>query len=73
MPNPGSGLFVIRVSDAEHVTVLDVAGKLVATLSTRRGEATWDAGNAPPGVYLVRASDSKGIEARQLVRLVRPR
>jgi hypothetical protein len=73
MPNPGSGRFVIRVSDAEHVTVLDVAGKLVATLSTQRGEATWDAGNVPPGVYLVRASDSEGVEARQLVRLVRPR
>jgi hypothetical protein len=70
-PNPGSRRFVIRVSDAERVTVHDVTGKLVATLSTQRGEATWDVGNLPPGVYLVRAMGAQGVEAEQPVRLAR--
>ena len=73
IPNPGSGRFVIRFSRAEHATVHDVAGKLVATLWMHGGEAVWDAGNAPPGVYLVRALDSEGVRAERLVRLVRPR
>jgi hypothetical protein len=72
-PNPGSGRFSIRASSAERVTVHDVSGKLVAMLQTHEGEAVWNAGGLPGGVYLVTAADSSGERVAQAVRLVRSR
>jgi hypothetical protein len=78
-PNPGSGRFVIRVADAKGVAIYNACGELVRRFELPRSalrtpqSAVWDAEGLPSGVYLVRALGSEGVEAEQLVRLVRQR
>jgi outer membrane protein assembly factor BamB len=65
-PNPASGLISITGKEAAGIRIFNAAGQMVYRDELRSSTRTLDAGNFPPGLYLV--VNTKGETAKLLVR-----
>jgi hypothetical protein len=64
-PNPGSGLFTVRVSVAVSITVVNALGAEVARFDASPGDTRADLSSLSPGVYFLR--DNTGDSIQRLV------
>jgi len=65
-PNPSTGRFTLELEEESHVTIYNVLGQIVMTMSHAAGTQHIDLGNAPKGLYFVQIESGNTIDIKKI-------
>ena len=65
-PNPSTGRFTLELEEESQVTIYNVLGQIVMTMSHAAGTQHIDLGNAPKGLYFVQIESGNTIDIKKI-------